>query len=210
MRLPTRSPRILLAGGSALLAAALLLPHGIGAQEAEPAAAAPAQWSIDTVHSSIVFRIKHLNTAWVFGRFNEFDGSITFDEGNLDDSSLRLVVQAASVDTGNEQRDNHLRSPDFFTASEMPTITFQSSTIESAGDDAYTVRGDMTLLGETRPVEASMTITGTGTSRSGAPLIGALAEFSINRTDFGMDYMLDGLSDEVHLIVSIEAVKQAD
>lgn len=195
---------------AALLAAGLLLPRGVDAQEGEADAPAPAHWAVDPVHSSIVFRIKHLDTAWVFGRFNEFDGSISFDDANLADSSINLVVQAASVDTNNEQRDNHLRSPDFFTVTEMPTITFESTSIEPAGSDSYTVIGDLALLGETRPVEASMSITGSGANRAGTPLIGAMAEFTIKRSDFGMDFMMGGLSDDVHLTVSIEAQKQDD
>lgn len=89
----------------------------------------------------------------------------------------------------------------------MSTITFKSTSIEGRGGDDYTVKGEVTLLGVTKEIDVAMTITGTGTGRNDAQLIGALAEFSINRSDFGMTYGLQNISDQVDLTVSIEAIK---
>lgn len=201
-----------LGSAALILAAGLLMTTNqtpAVAQGAETdGAPAAISYKVDTVHSSLIFRVKHMNVAWVFGRFNEFDGSIKFHPDNLEDSSISFVVQAASVDTNSEGRDRHLRSNDFFSASEMPTITFESTAIEAVGGDVYNLKGNVTLLGETRPIEATMTITGTGTGRNDVPLIGALAEFSIKRSEFGMTYGLQDIGDEIHLTVSIEGIQE--
>ncbi|HVS12639.1 MAG TPA: YceI family protein [Thermoanaerobaculia bacterium] len=168
--------------------------------------AAAASYQIDAVHSSVLFKVKHFGVANVYGRFNEIAGTIEYDDAAPESGKVELVIQAGSVDTHAEDRDNHLRSPDFFNAAQFPTITFESTKVEKAGDDTYRVTGDLTLLGVTKPVTLTVEKTGEGAHpRSQKPLIGFEARGTIRRSEWGMEFMNGPLSDEVELIIAIEA-----
>ncbi len=116
-------------------------------------AAAQATYSIDTAHSNVGFKIRHL-VAKVPGQFTEFDGSITADFENLDDSSVEFMIKTASIDTENEKRDDHLRSPDFFDAENHPEITFKSSKITKKDNDTFEVAGILNMRGVNQPGSA--------------------------------------------------------
>lgn len=175
-------------------------------------AAAPvhaASYSVDPVHTSAVFRIKHFNTAYFYGRFDRMSGTLEWDGANLAVAKFDLTIAAESIHTGNEMREKHLKGPDFFDVGQHPDIRFVSTAVKKgAADNAYTLEGNLTLHGQTRPVTATLTMTGTGKGRQGEDLIGFEATFTIKRSEFGMTYMLNGLSDEVQLMVGIEAKKQ--
>lgn len=174
---------------------------------ASPAGAAESYTS-DVVHSNFLFKVKHSDISYVFGRFNDFEANIVWDEEEPENGSVEFTIQTASVDTHNERRDQHLRSPDFFNAQQYPEIVFQSTEISDNGDDTYEVTGDVTLLGETRPVTFTWTETGAGPGAQGSFRRGGIANFTVTRSDFGMDFMLDRLSDEVELIVTVQAVRE--
>lgn len=178
---------------------------------ARPAPAAQLNtFEIDGVHSSVVFMIKHLGVGDFYGRFNEISGEFAWDDSSPAAGSINVTIAAESVDTANTQRDNHLRSPDFFNAREFATVTFRSTTIQQLGD-AFEVTGDLTLHGVTKPVTAELVWNGSGDKGQRFGYRGGLAaEFTIKRSEFGMDtYIEEGmLSDEVKLIVGLSGVRK--
>lgn len=175
-------------------------------------AAAPvhaASYVVDPVHTSAVFRIKHFNTAYFYGRFDKISGSLEWDDANPAVGKFDITIAADSIHTGNEMREKHLKGPDFFDVGQYPTIRFVSTSVKkNDADGSYTLEGNLTLHGQTKPVTATLTMTGTGKGRQGEDLVGFEATFTIQRSAFGMNYMLNGLGDEVRLMVGIEAKKQ--
>lgn len=165
-------------------------------------APAPADdFKADPAHTSVVFKVLHMKTSHTFGRFNQVEGTLSTG----DKPAFEFTVQAASVDTGIEKRDNHLRNPDFFNAVQFPTITFKSTAV-TATDDGYDVTGDLTLHGKTNAVTVHLTKVGESDSKMGHR-IGFDTTFTIKRSDYGMDKLLDAVGDEVTLMVGIEATK---
>lgn len=190
-----------------------LLMITAGSAVAQDGASAPEglqDYDIDTTHSSIVFKIKHNDMGYVYGMFRGFDGSITFDEENLDESSFDFTIDATSVFTNNETRDNHLKSPDFFAAEEYPEITFTSTDIEHVNDETYRITGDLTIRGTTEEIEVMADQTGQGIDNAEQFRRGFLTTFSINRMDFGVDEMPDGLGHHVRLTFSTQAFVPED
>jgi len=166
-------------------------------------------YAIDATHSSAIFKVKHFGTTNFYGAFKEVSGTINYDAGNPASSSIEVEVAAASVDTRNEQRDGHAKSPDFLNAAEFPKITFKSTSIKPAGDDMFEVTGDLTLHGVTKPVTAEVELVGQGKNpRSGKELIGFEARFTVDRTQHDMGFMAGPLSKEVGFILSVEAGKE--
>lgn len=176
---------------------------------ASAAAASAATYRIDPVHSSVHFRARHFGVSNVYGRFNDFEGTLTYDESDPSAGSVKIEVRTESVDTGTERRDQHLRSPDFFNSKQFPTLTFESRTVEKIGEDLYRVQGDLTILGTTRPVSAEVRLIGTGKHpRTNAPLVGFETELEIERSDFGMEFMLGPVGDEIGIRVAVEAAAE--
>ena len=165
-------------------------------------------YKVDPVHSAIVFRIQHLGVSDAFGRINDPSGFFTLDETNSGNNSVEISVNSKDVDTANEKRDKHLRSPDFFNIEDHPTIMFKSRKFEKTGPDAYRITGDLTMLGVTKPMTVSATRVGSGKDPWGGYRTGFTTEFTIKRSEFGMDYLMSGLGDEVHITVSIEGIRQ--
>ncbi len=183
---------------------------GLSGRMTAPASAAASTYKVDPVHSSNVFKIRHNNVANFYGRFKETTGSINWDDAEPAASSLKIEIPVASVDTGAPNRDNHLKSPDFFNAAQFPTLSFVSTSVSRGEGDTYKVSGDLTLHGVTKPIAVDLLKTGSGKSQRGGELIGFETTFRLKRTDFGMDYGVDSntLGDDVQVIVSLEAVKQ--
>ena len=186
----------------ALATALLVLTVSAGASPA-------ADYVVDPVHSSVHFSARHFGVSNVYGRFNDFEAKLTYDEANPGGGAFELEVQTASVDTGNERRDEHLRSPDFFNAKQFPVLTFKSTGIEKTGDGKFQVTGDLPILGKTKAVTAEVELIGTGKHpRSNAPLVGFETELTIKRSDFGMEFMLGPIGNEVGVRVAVEAAAQ--
>ena len=164
-------------------------------------------YEIDTAHSMIIFRAKHNKVSYNYGRFNEFSGELAMDETDVSKSTVEFEVKAASVDTGNEKRDQHLRSSDFFSAKQFPVITFKSTKVSAkeGEEDVLEVTGDLELHGVKKSITVDVTITGRAQGRQGESLIGFESIFTIKRSKFGMTYGMGGISDDVQLTVSIEA-----
>lgn len=176
------------------------------------ATAAPAfaadTYELDNAHSSVVFRVKHLNVSYLYGRFNEVTGTFALDPADPAKSVIDIKVGAGSVDTHNEKRDQHLASPDFFNAKQYPVITFKSKKVSKKSGDTWTAVGDLTLHGVTKEVAVDFTRTGEGKDPWGGYRSGAEATFNVSRAAYGMGFMPDGIGDEVRLHVSLEGVKK--
>ena len=185
------------------LVLALLL---IGFTGSAQLADAADTYEIDTAHSMIIFRAKHKGIAYNYGRFNEFSGEIIMDETDTSKSTVEFEVKTASVDTANNKRDQHLRSPDFFSAKQFPVVTFKSTKVsmKEGKEDVMEVTGDLELLGVKKSITVDVAITGRGED-DGESMIGFESVFTIKRSEFGMTYGIGNISDDVRLIVSIEA-----
>ena len=165
---------------------------------------------IDRSHSDIAFQVRHL-LGKVRGRFNEFAGTIEFDESNPDNSRVDVTIQAGSIDTAVPDRDTHLRSADFFDVENYPTLRFVSTSVTRRGGNDYDVNGDLTIHGVTRQVVLPATFVGAATDPWGNQKSVFEAELTLNRKDFGLTYNAaletGGLlvGDEVRVSLSIQA-----
>lgn len=168
---------------------------------------AKESFKIDPVHSKALFRVQHLGAGQFYGRFNEVTGTIAFDSTGDAGPDLDVSVAIASVDTGNEKLDGHLKSPDFFNAKEHPTMTFKSKSSKKVKDRIYEISGDLSIHGVTKPLTTQVEWTGTAEKAMGKRC-GFEAVFTIKRSDFSIKYMLEngGLGDDVRVIVSLEGV----
>jgi polyisoprenoid-binding protein YceI len=183
---------------SALLVIALL-----------PLSAFSATWKGDPAHSRLSFAVTHLGISEITGAFKGFDVLITAEKPDFSDAVFDLSVDVASIDTEVEKRDNHLRSPDFFEVEKFPKMTFRSKSIEPAGKDRYTLSGDLTIRGQTKPVQMELWYRGTTTNQknttAGFQLTGKL-----KRSDFGVGpkFQPPMISEEVAIKADGEFIKQ--
>jgi polyisoprenoid-binding protein YceI len=141
---------------------------------------------IDPAHSRIGFAARHAMVTKVRGSFTEFEGKVHLDEQNPTQSSARIVIKVHSIDTGNADRDSHLRSNEFFAMDEFPEITFTSTAAEKVGDDDFRLTGDLTVKGVTKPVTIDFTYQGTAKDPYGNLRAGFEGKATINRRDFGV------------------------
>ncbi|MEO8425639.1 MAG: YceI family protein [Verrucomicrobiota bacterium] len=165
-------------------------------------------YKVDPVHSSIVFRVKHLGVANVYGRFNEISGTVSFDKENPSKSAVDITVPVESVDTHVQKRDQHLKSPDFFNAKEFPVMTFKSKQVKKINEDTYQMTGDFALHGVTKSLTIDFKKGGETKGMQNEYRSGGEAQFTIKRSDYGMNFMLNGVGDEVTVMVAIEGVRQ--
>jgi len=169
-------------------------------------------WSIDPVHSEVGFTARHMMVSKVRGKFRTFSGEIVTGADPLG-SSVSAEIDLSSIDTGNEQRDAHIRSADFFEVENYPTMTFRSTGVRQDGD-VYILDGKLTLKGVTRDVELALEINGFGPDAYGGTRAGFSAIGEINRRDFGVNFgavMETGgavVSDRITIQLEIEAVLQ--
>ncbi|ADB51352.1 YceI family protein [Conexibacter woesei] len=168
-------------------------------------------WNVDPSHSSVEFQVKHMAIATVKGQFNEFQGSLTIaDDGTATASG---AVEVASVDTRESQRDEHLKSPDFFDAANHPQITFVSTEITPVDEDSFKVTGDITIHGVTKSITLAASVEGADEDPWGNQRVALSVTGQINRGDFGMTFnqalgsgnML--VADKVKIAIDVSAVK---
>lgn len=168
-------------------------------------------WTVDPVHSSVEFRIKHMMISTVRGRFSEFAGTIEAAP-DYRDSKVRGTVKAASIDTNEPRRDDHLRSADFFDVEQHPEITFESTRIEHIEKGDYRVGGELTMHGETHTVEFEVTVHGVTKDPQGQDRVGLEARGTLSRSEFGLRWQqaleTGGVvvGDEVRVSADIAAV----
>lgn len=187
----------------ATIISGLFLVLGLG-----PWAMAADNYKIDSVHSFAVFKIKHFNVSYAYGRFNDISGSFALDEVDPGASSVQIEIKAGSIDTHVAKRDQHLKSPDFFNAKQFPVITFQSRQVKKAGAGTYEVSGNLNMHGVTRSLTMTMHQVGAGKDPRGIYRTGFDTSFTIKRSEYGMKYMLGGLGDDVILMFGIEGIRQ--
>lgn len=171
-------------------------------------------WEIDAVHSHVAFSIRHLMVSTVRGRFNVLRGKLDINESNPANSWIEAEVDAASIDTQNEQRDAHLRAADFFDTDNYPTITFKSTQVEPMGGQEYKVTGDLTMHGVTKSVTFDAEYGGQSNMTRMGLRAGLTAKTKINRKDFGLGWgaVVEAgqiaLGEIVTIEIDLEAVPQ--
>ncbi len=171
-------------------------------------------WGIDLAHSSVGFTVRHLVVSKVRGKFTRWTGVIRMDEHDLARTEVDVAIETGSVDTGVEQRDNHLRSPDFFEVEKYPTMAFKSTRVEKAADGALRLFGDLSLHGVTKPVALEVEFAGSQKDPWGGLRAGFSARTSLDRREFGLNYnqLLETggvvVGEKVEVDIEIEAVKQ--
>jgi polyisoprenoid-binding protein YceI len=175
-------------------------------------AAAQDTWQLDPPHSSAQFSVRHLGVSTVRGAFTKVSGTVVYDPANSNKSSIQATIDAASVDTRVDMRDNDLRSPRFLDVQKYPTITFTSKKVEAAGDGKLKVTGDLTIHGVTK--EAVLDVDGP-TPAIKDPLgkdrlrMGASATTKISRNDFGITVLPGAIGDEITITLDLEMTKPA-
>ncbi|HQQ79042.1 MAG TPA: YceI family protein [Thermoanaerobaculia bacterium] len=192
-------------------AAAFAVSTAVAEPAVGPASAAGA-WTIDKAHSEVGFQVRHLMTK-VRGSFGAFDGSVKIDAAKPEASTVSFVVKAASVNTNETKRDEHLRSADFFDAASYPEIRFVSTSVRPAGENRYEVTGDLTLRGVTRKVSLPVVFLGVQKDPWGSEKAGFETAVTLNRKDYGMvwnkalDHGGTILGDEVFVTIALEAAR---
>jgi polyisoprenoid-binding protein YceI len=175
---------------------------------------AVGHYAIDPIHTEIGFAVRHMAVSKVRGRFDTFDGVIDIAE-DPSDSKVSVTIDARSVDTRDETRDNHLRTNDFFDAENHPTWKFESTAVTGVGPTDWKVDGDLTIRGVTRPVTLDVSLEGVVKDPYGNHRVGFSASTSINRDDFGVSFgavMETGglvVAKKVDILIEAEAVLQA-
>jgi polyisoprenoid-binding protein YceI len=174
------------------------------------AGSAPAaEYTVDPIHSSLLFRVNHLGAGNIYGRFNQFSGTFAFDPKNPAGCSLTMEVIVDSIDSANKDRDAHLKSNTFFNAKEFPKITFKSSKMKALDAKTYEVTGDFTLHGVTKSVTVKLERIGSATHpKTKAIITGFETTFTIKRSDFGMKALVPAIGDEVKIIFAAEGTRK--
>ena len=171
-------------------------------------------WTIDPVHSDVSFSVRHMMVSKVRGRFGSFAGQIVTGDTPFD-SAVSATIDLGSIDTNNAQRDEHIRSADFFDVENHPTMTYRSTGVRVGSDGGLVLEGELTLKGVTRPVELELEVNGFGGDPYGNTRAGFSAKGQISRGAFGVDISmpLDGggvvVGDKINLSLEIEAVLEA-
>ena len=176
-------------------------------------AATKSTWTLDASHSTVEFVAKHMMITTVKGRFADVTGTIVADEANFTDSSVEVTMQAASLDTRSEQRDAHLRSPDFLDVETYPTVTFRNTGLVGTKDE-FQLTGDLTIRGVTRPITLDVTFEGEGKDPWGGTRASFSAKGKFDRRDFGLTWNValetGGIlvSNEVKINIEAQVVAQ--
>ena len=166
-----------------------------------------ADYAIDTAHSFVEFRIKHLGYSWLYGRFNRFSGHFSYDADNPQASAISVSIDTASVDTNHAERDKHLRGSDFLDVAKYPEATFEST--KYSGDaQSGTLEGILTLHGVTKPISIHLEKLGEGNDPWGGYRAGFIGTTTLTRRDFGISYNLGPASETMELELGIEGIRK--
>ncbi len=164
-------------------------------------------WKLDASHSSVNFAITHFGISTMVGNFGEFDGSYTAEKEDLTDAKITFSINAKSVNTSNEARDEHLNSEDFFHTEKFDKITFESTSFSKGKDNVYELKGKMTMRGVTKTVSFKVMLGGIMTDPYGNTRAGFSATAIIDRTDFGVNGAQGGVGNDVNITVNAEFIK---
>jgi len=172
------------------------------------------KWSIDPMHSEILFKVKHLLISTVTGSFKSFQGDVTTESEDFDNAEIQFSIDVSSIDTNQEMRDGHLKSADFFDAGNYPHINFQSTRFTKVKDDHYHILGNLTMKGITKEIEIDAELGGIANDGQGNTKAGFEVTGKIHRSEFGLTWnkLTDtgglALGDEIKLIGNIQLVKE--
>ncbi|MEO6316031.1 MAG: YceI family protein [Chitinophagaceae bacterium] len=174
-----------------------------------------AQWVIDSAHSEVGFKVKHLVISNASGKFTEFEGTVDAEKEDFSDAKISFSAKIASIHTGQEQRDAHLTSPDFFDAANFPTLSFESASLTPAGGSDYKMKGDFTMKGITKPIEMDVDFGGIQKDLYGQTVAGFEITGKIKRSEFGLTWSAvteaGGLvvGEDVKIHINAELIKKA-
>lgn len=198
---PYRGFLMKLTGKLVALAFCGLMTFGLAAQ------ANAADYEVEGGHSTAHFTLTHLNVSEFQGRFNDVGGSYSFDASNPSAAKFNVVIKTKSVDTNDAKRDKHLKGPDFFNAGQFPKMTFVSKKVTGSAKNMK-ITGDLTIKGITKSVTVDAKFIGEGKDPWGNYRSGLSTTFTINRNDFGINYMPGGLGDDVTVRIALEGIKK--
>lgn len=173
------------------------------------------KWAIDPMHSEIEFKVKHLMISTLTGKFTGFSGEVENDAADFSDAKINFSAEVSTINTGNEQRDGHLQSEDFFNAAAFPTVTFASTGITKTIDNSFTVAGDLNIRGVSKNIELTVVFNGLMTDPYGNEKAGFELSGKISRKDFGLTWSVTTeaggivVSDEVKLLCNVQIAKIA-
>jgi polyisoprenoid-binding protein YceI len=164
--------------------------------------------SADPTHQFVIYKVDYGNFGREFGRFNKIDYTFVLDRGDASQSSIEFSIDATSFDSGVDKRNSDITGPDFLNVAEFPTITFKSTSVTDTGDGNLEVTGDLTLRGTTKPITVNVEKIGEGEGAQGEYRVGYYTEFTINRNDYGLDWLPGVIGDNITLMVSLSGIRQ--
>lgn len=171
-------------------------------------AAKPDAYTFDKVHTQIFFSVSHLGFSFSTGSFTGFDGGFTFSEEKPEQSSVNVTIDASSLSLHDAKWEEHVKSADFLNVAEHPSISFKSTKVEKTGDNTGRITGDLTLLGVTKPVTLEVVFNKAAIHPYSKQFVaGFSATAALMRSDFGMDYGLPGIGDEVNISIEVEGIR---
>jgi len=188
----------------------LCLKIALAALAAMMGTASPAMaedYAVDGAHAGISFKIAHMGLSWIQGRFDEFGGQFTIDAANPEKSSFKLDINPASIDTNNQKRDEHLRGPDFLNVRQFPAMKFKSTSVRPI-NGGYSVTGDFTMHGVTKPVTLELIGGRTQEMPKGVQRTGFSSEFALKRADFGVGQATPMIGEKIYATVSFEGTRK--
>ena len=192
----------------AMIALSTLLVHNIAVSSVSSIQDDGAdEYKIDNSHSSMVFAVSHFGLSYTYGRFNDISGNFALRGGELTTKGFTFNIKPESVDTNNAERDKHLRGPEFFNTETFTEIKFETTGFEKVRD-VLQIKGDLTMLGQTKPMAFPVELVGIGKGPFGAQRAGFFTKFTINRDEFGMDKMASQIGNKISITFSFEGVKQ--
>ena len=171
------------------------------------------KWGVDAAHSEVQFKVKHLVISTVTGFFKKFSGAIESESDDFDGAKVNFTIDVNSIDTNVTDRDAHLKSPDFFAAEQYPSIDFKNGVLKKAGDDKYTLKGDLTIRDTTKPVELAVEYNGIAADPWGNTRAGFEINGKLNRKDYSLSWSAITeagnlvIADDVKLHFNIEAIR---
>ena len=172
-------------------------------------AVAAETYEVVPIDSFVLFKVTHLGAQNVYGRFTGgLSGMVSFDSAAPDKSAVALEVKTDTLDTGFAKRDNDIKGPDFLNVKQFPAVTFKSKSVQKVTDQQYTVTGDLTFHGVTKPLTVQANIIGQGKGVKGESLIGAEVHFTIKRSEYGVHYGLPVVGDDVELTVAVGGARK--
>ena len=166
-------------------------------------------YELESPHTQILFSVGHMGLSHSHGKFTDYEGTFTFDQDNVEDSTVDVTIKTDSVQMNHEKWNAHLKNADFFDVEKYPEMHFVSTKVEKNDANTGTLHGDLTLLGVTKPVSLDVTFNDSIMHPYvKKPAVGFSARGTIKRSDFGMDYGIPNVSDEVKLIIEVEGIKK--